>query len=381
MKGILGFKMNTPSSERIHISIFGSRNAGKSTLANELLGQDLSIVSDSKGTTTDPVSKAMELLPIGPVVITDTAGYDDDGELGGKRVLKTKQVLNRTDIALLVIDESVGKTTEDKNFEKLLIEKRIPYAVISRGKESIKEKAVQEIIRLSSALHNRKTILDGLVKATDTVILVCPIDEAAPKGRLILPQQMVLRELLDIHAKAIVIQPEEIEDTLAMLKNPPAIVITDSQAFNSVSKKVPDGIQLTSFSILMARYKGFLKESIKAVKTIQELKDGDSVLISEGCTHRRQCGDIGTVKIPAALKKLTGKKLNIETSSGTDFPEDLSKYSAVIHCGGCMITEKEVLYRMKCAQDQKVPFCNYGIFLAHANGILDRSIEIFKNNF
>lgn len=373
--------MTTPGSERIHISIFGSRNAGKSTLANELLGQDLSIVSDSKGTTTDPVSKAMELLPIGPVVITDTAGYDDDGELGGKRVLKTKQVLNRTDIALLVIDESVGKTTEDKSFEKLLIEKEIPYAVIFRGKESIKEKAVQEIIRLSSALQNRKTILDGLVKSTDTVILVCPIDEAAPKGRLILPQQMVLRELLDIHAKAIVIQPEEIEDTLAMLKNPPAIVITDSQAFNTVSKKVPDGIQLTSFSILMARYKGFLKESIKAVKTIQELKDRDSVLISEGCTHRRQCGDIGTVKIPAALKKLTGKKLNIETSSGTDFPEDLSKYSAVIHCGGCMITEKEVLYRMKCSQDQKVPFCNYGIFLAHANSILDRSIEIFKNNF
>lgn len=373
--------MNTPSSERIHISIFGSRNAGKSTLANELLGQDLSIVSDSKGTTTDPVSKAMELLPIGPVVITDTAGYDDEGELGEKRILKTKQILNKTDIAILVINKSVGKTTEDENFEKLLQGKEIPYSVVFRGKESIKEKTVQEIIRLSSSLQNKKTILDGLVKSNDTVILVCPIDTAAPKGRLILPQQMVLREILDLHAKAIVIQPEELNETVGMLNAQPALVITDSQCFKKVSEDLSEEIPLTSFSILMARYKGFLKEAIKAVSVIEKLKDGDSVLISEGCSHRRQCGDIGTVKIPAALKKLTGKNLNLEYSSGTAFPADLSKHSMVIHCGGCMITEKEVLYRMKCAQDQKIPFCNYGIFLAFASGILDRSIKFLKNNF
>ena len=238
-----------------------------------------------------------------------------------------------------------------------------------------------QIIRLSSSLQTKKTILEGLVKESDIVILVCPIDEAAPKGRLILPQQMVLRELLDSHAKAIVIQPEELKETIGTLKVQPALVITDSQCFKKVSEDLSEEIPLTSFSILMARYKGFLKEAINAVNAIEKLEDGDSVLISEGCSHRRQCGDIGTVKIPAALKKLTEKNLNIETSSGTEFPEDLSKYSAVIHCGGCMITEKELLYRMKCAQDQDVPFCNYGIFLAFAGGILERSIKIFKNNF
>lgn len=373
--------MTAPGSERIHISIFGSRNAGKSTLANELLGQNLSIVSDTKGTTTDPVSKTMELLPLGPVVITDTAGYDDEGELGEKRVLKTKQILNKTDIAILVINKSVGKTTEDQNFENILKEKGIPYSVIFREKKSIKEKAIEEIIRLSSSLQTKKTILEGLVKESDIVILVCPIDEAAPKGRLILPQQMVLRELLDNHAKTIVIQPEELKETIGTLKVQPALVITDSQCFKKVSEDLSEEIPLTSFSILMARYKGFLNEAINAVNAIEKLEDGDSVLISEGCSHRRQCGDIGTVKIPAALKKLTEKNLNIETSSGTEFPEDFSKYSAVIHCGGCMITEKELLYRMKCAQNQDVPFCNYGIFLAFAGGILERSIKIFKNNF
>ncbi|MCI5831190.1 MAG: GTP-binding protein [Treponema sp.] len=370
--------MNTSSSERIHISIFGSRNAGKSTLANEILNQNLSIVSDVKGTTTDPVSKSMELLPLGPVVITDTAGYDDSGELGKKRILKTKEILNKTDIALLLINESTGKTSLDQEFENLIKEREIPYAVIFRKDKSIKEKAIQEIIRLYSSLKPQKKILAGLVKKDDIVILVCPIDQAAPKGRIILPQQMVLRELLDFHAKAIAVQPEELKETLGMLKVSPALVITDSQCFKQVSENLRSNIPLTSFSILMARYKGYLEEAVKATGKIKELKDGDKILISEGCTHRRQCGDIGSVKIPAALKKLTGRNLKIEFSSGTEFPENLSDYKLIIHCGGCMITEKELLYRMKCAQNNRVPFCNYGIFLAYFSGILEKSIFFLK---
>lgn len=369
--------MNTPSSERMHIAFFGSRNAGKSTLVNSILGQDYCIVSETKGTTTDPVSKAMELLPFGPVVLIDTPGYDDEGELGFKRVSKTRQVLNRTDVAVLVIDSNVGKTTKDIEFEELIKSKEIPYVtLLSKQKEKDSEKdllvsALQKVV----GTKNSRTILEGITSKGDTVILVCPIDEAAPKGRLILPQQMVLRELLDIHAKAIVIQPEELEETVNALKNPPALVITDSQVFKSVADKLSSDIPLTSFSILMARHRGFLKEALKAIQSIKKLEDEDFVLISEGCTHRRQCGDIGTVKIPAALKNLTGKKLNVETSSGNDFPSDLSKYSLIIHCGGCMVTEREVLYRMKCAQDQGIPFCNYGIVLAHASGILERSIK------
>lgn len=371
--------MNTLNSERLHISIFGSRNVGKSTLVNELLDQDFSIVSNTKGTTTDPVSKAMELYPLGPIILTDTAGYDDIGELGEKRISKTKQVLIKTDIAIIIIDKSIGKTKFDISFENLIKENKIPYAIIYKDKKSIKEEVIQELIKLSSKFKTEKKILNGIAKKEDIIILVCPIDDAAPKGRIILPQQMVLKEILDLHATAIVIQPKELKKTLEILN--PNLVITDSQCFKIVAKVLPENIPLTSFSILLARYKGYLKNSIDSIKAIKELKNNDSVLISEGCTHKRQCKDIGSVQIPLALKKITHKNLNIKNSLGNDFPKDLSEYSLIIHCGGCMISEKEVLYRMKIAHKQNIPFCNYGIFLAYANGILERSIKIFKNNY
>lgn len=373
--------MNTPSSERIHIAFFGCRNAGKSTLVNEILGQDLSIVSDVKGTTTDPVQKAMELLPLGPVVIIDTPGYDDEGELGKMRIAKTRQILNKTDIAVLVIDFQNGTTEADLAFKSLIEEKKIPLVEFINKKNGPieKERLIASIVKAAKEIQSSKKILDGIVKSGDTVVLVCPIDEAAPKGRLILPQQMVLREILDLHARALVCQPSELKETTAALKVPPELVITDSQAFKEVAETLPDEIPLTSFSILMARYKGFLDEAINAVEILKSLKDKDRILIAEGCTHKRQCGDIGSVKIPAALKKITGKILEIEFTAGTQFPQDLSPYSLVIHCGGCMITEREILFRMKCAQDQKIPFCNYGIFLAHANGILERSLRPLAN--
>ncbi|MBQ0039367.1 MAG: GTP-binding protein [Treponema sp.] len=362
--------METPSGERTHIAFFGCRNAGKSTLVNILLGQDLCIVSDVKGTTTDPVSKSMELLPFGPVVLIDTPGYDDEGELGKKRISKTRQILNRADIAVLVISSTGGITDTDLAFEKLIKEKGIPYFIYeNKNLPNARAELLSAIEKLYPAAKTEKKILDGLIKAKDSVILVCPIDEAAPKGRLILPQQLVLREIIDMHATAIVCQPEELKETMEGLRVPPAMVITDSQAFRQVLPVVDEKVPLTSFSILMARYKGFLDESRKAIGALDSLKDGDRILIAEGCSHRRQCGDIGTVKIPAALKKITGKELAIETVSGSQFPEDLSPFAMIIHCGGCMITEREVLFRMKCAQDQGIPFCNYGIFLAHAAGI------------
>ena len=387
---------STPSANRVHIGFFGCRNAGKSSLVNAVTGQELAVVSDVKGTTTDPVAKAMELLPLGPVVIIDTPGYDDAGALGEKRVAKTRQTLNKTDIAVLVVDGTRGMSGFDFELLQIIKEKNIPY-IIAYNKSDVGKTAAQvdgeNCISVSAesgsnvhALKERigklmptddgKTLVDGIMDAGDTAVLVIPIDEAAPKGRLILPQQQMIRAILDIGGRAVVTKETELEDTLKGLKVKPRAVITDSQAFAAVSKIVPDEIPLTSFSILMARYKGFLKTAWRGVRAIERLSDGDTVLIAEGCTHHRQCGDIGTVKIPRWLAAHTGKKIAIQTCSGTEFPEDLTPYAAVIHCGGCMLSEREVHYRMKCAEDAGVPFTNYGIFIAYVTGILERSVKM-----
>ena len=392
---------DTPSGERVHIGFFGQRNAGKSSLVNAVTGQDLSVVSDVRGTTTDPVRKAMELLPLGPVVVADTPGFDDEGDLGMLRVRKTKQELNRTDIAILVVDAVAGMTDADHTLVGLFQEKEIPYLIVYNKSDLLDEgrQAVltgdriyvssttgDGIFELKEKLaHMAKTgqwerrLIGDLLKAKDTVVLVIPIDSAAPKGRIILPQQQVLRDVLDSDACALCCKETELDGLLEGLKEPPAMVITDSQAFAEVSQIVPDGVPLTSFSILMARYKGFLEASVKGVQAIEKLKDGDRVLISEGCTHHRQCDDIGSVKIPRWLKDYTGKELTIETSSGMGFPEDLSPYALIIHCGGCMLGDRELRYRMKCAGDQGIPFTNYGITIAYMKGILARSIAIFPN--
>lgn len=386
---------DTPSGERIHIGFFGKRNAGKSSLVNAVTGQELSVVSEVKGTTTDPVSKAMELLPLGAVVITDTAGYDDTGKLGEMRVRKTRQILNRTDIAVLVVDSETGLTESDSELIELFKNKNIPF-ITAYNKSDIKEipcseneisvsavnnhniHELKEKIASLAVLNKEKHIVGDLINPNDVIILVTPIDESAPKGRLILPQQQTIRDILDSDAMAVVTKEFQLAETLKKIPSP-RMVITDSQAFGYVSKIVPENILLTSFSILMARYKGFLETSVKGASAICKLNDGDTVLISEGCTHHRQCGDIGSVKLPALLKKFTGKNINISLSSGRDFPEDLSQYKLVIHCGGCMLNEREVTYRMKSALDQNVPFTNYGIALALMNGILKRSIEIFPD--
>lgn len=387
---------STPSANRVHIGFFGCRNAGKSSLVNAVTGQELAVVSDVKGTTTDPVSKAMELLPIGPVVIIDTPGYDDEGALGEKRVRKTKQTLNKTDIAVLVVDGTRGMNKYDFELLSIIKEKNIPYiiaynksdageavsvidgenciAVSAEKNENIYE--LKERIGKLMPSDDGKTLVDGIMSAGDTAVLVIPIDEAAPKGRLILPQQQVIRDILDIGGCAVVTKETELAETLDRLKDKPKVVITDSQAFAMVSKIVPEDVPLTSFSILMARYKGFLETAYRGVHAIDELSDGDTVLIAEGCTHHRQCGDIGTVKIPRWLAAHTGKKIEIKTCSGTEFPEDLTPYAAVIHCGGCMLSEREVQYRMKCALDFGVPFTNYGIFIAYVTGILERSVKM-----
>lgn len=389
---------DTPSGERVHIGFFGRRNAGKSSVVNAVTGQELSVVSDVKGTTTDPVAKAMELLPLGAVVIIDTPGFDDEGALGELRVKKTKQILNRTDIAVLVIDSTVGMTETEHQLVRLFKDKDIPY-IIAYNKSDILNKSVgseneisvsaadktniQELKEKIAALvrtdNSDKRIVGDLISEEDVIVLVTPIDEAAPKGRIILPQQQTLRDILDAGAIAAVTKEFQLEGTLKKLSSKPKMVITDSQAFAMVSKIVPEDIPLTSFSILMARYKGFLETAVAGAAAIPMLKDGDRVLISEGCTHHRQCGDIGSVKLPALLKKTTGKNLNICLTSGREFPEDLSPYSLVIHCGGCMLNEREVTYRRKTAEDQEVPFTNYGIALAYMNGILKRSLEIFPN--
>ena len=392
----------TPSAERIHIGIFGKRNAGKSSLINALAGQPVSIVSDFKGTTTDPVKKAMELLPLGPVVLTDTPGLDDTGELGTLRIEKTQQILNTTDIALLVIDGQLGITEEDTRILQQIRQKQIPF-VIAVNKMDLTiaspvlpdEISREQILYVSAAagthIHELKELLakqlgqtpktrkivGDLIHPGDFVVLVIPIDKAAPKGRLILPQQQVIRDILEAEGAAVCVKEYELRETLEKFKEPPAIVITDSQVFAKVSADVPKTIPLTSFSILMARHKGLLDTAVRGIAAVEDLKDGDTVLIAEGCTHHRQCDDIGSVKIPRWLKNYTGKKLNIELCSGREFPEDLSKYALIIHCGGCMLNEREVRYRMKCAVDQDVPITNYGIAIAYMQGILKRSVSMF----
>ncbi|MGP1441954.1 MAG: [FeFe] hydrogenase H-cluster maturation GTPase HydF [Anaerovoracaceae bacterium] len=402
---------DTPSGERLHIGFFGRRNAGKSSIVNAVTGQDLAVVSDTKGTTTDPVMKAMELLPIGAVMIIDTPGFDDEGKLGELRVKKTRQILNRTDVAVLVIDISEGMGAADRQLIEIFKERAIPYIIAWNKydladdysyKKSLKEMKTAEdgkivyaeiyvsavknininelkelIAQIGKGKEPSACLVSDLVSMGDIVILVIPIDESAPKGRIILPQQQVLRELLDSGAAAMCVRDTELKSLIDDLKVKPAMVITDSQVFGSVSEIVPRDIPLTSFSILMARYKGFLETAVKGIATVENLSDGDKVLISEGCTHHRQCNDIGTVKIPKWLSSYTDKKVFIETSSGRDFPEDLSEYALVIHCGGCMLTEKDMVYRMKCAENQNIPFTNYGITIAYTQGILERSISVF----
>ena len=389
---------DTPSSERVHIGFFGRRNAGKSSVVNAVTGQELSVVSDVKGTTTDPVTKAMELLPLGPVVIIDTPGFDDVGTLGEMRVRKTKQILNRTDIAVLVVDNSTGLSDTDKQLIGIFKEKNIPYiTVFNKSDIAGKSDCTENEIAVSAVekvnIHELKEMMAHLVKRDgdekvlvgdllsegDLVVLVTPIDESAPKGRMILPQVQAIRDILDANAVNIVTKETQLAETLRKIGTKPRMVITDSQAFGIVSRIVPDDIPLTSFSILMARYKGFLETAVRGASAIRKLQDGDTVLISEGCTHHRQCGDIGSVKLPALLKKTTGKSLNIELSSGREFPEDLSPYKLVIHCGGCMLNEREMVYRRKNAEDQGVPFTNYGIALAMMNGILKRSLGVFPD--
>ncbi len=382
----------TPRSERVHIGFFGRRNAGKSSIVNAITNQQISVVSNVKGTTTDPVTKAMELLPLGPVVIIDTPGFDDEGELGEIRVKRTKQVLNCTDIAVLVIDSQTGKTSSDTELEKIFKEKMIPYLTVYNKCDLSENKNYADGISVS-AMNNtniellkdsiaklarmetvEKHICADLINEGDFVVLVVPIDSSAPKGRLILPQQQTIRDILEKGAMPIVTRDTELAHTLEKLGTKPSLVITDSQVFEKVSKDVPEEIPLTSFSILMARYKGFLETAVRGAFAIDSLKDGNKILISEGCTHHRQCEDIGTVKLPRWLKKYTDKELIIETSSGKGFPEDLSPYSLVIHCGGCMLNEREMQYRRKSAEDTNIAFTNYGTAIAHMKGILERSI-------
>ena len=387
---------NTPASERIHIGFFGRRNAGKSSIVNAVTGQELAVVSDVKGTTTDPVYKTMELLPLGPVMIIDTPGFDDEGMLGELRVKKTKQVLNKTDIAVLVVDAAEGLKECDRELIRLFEAKRIGYLIVynksdlldeipAAGEKEIYASAlkkehifdVKERIGALKEQTEEKCIIADKLERGDFVVLVVPIDSAAPKGRLILPQQQTIRDILDAGAMAIVTKESELTTTLEGLRKKPAMVITDSQVFKAVAPMVPKDIPLTSFSILMARYKGLLDAAAPGAAAVEHLKDGDTILIAEGCTHHRQCDDIGTVKIPNWLRKYTGKDIKIETCSGTEFPEDLTKYAMVIHCGGCMLNEREVRYRTKCAVDQGVPITNYGTLIAYMNGILKRSLEIF----
>lgn len=387
---------STPSAERLHIGIFGKRNAGKSSLINAITGQSLAIVSDIKGTTTDPVSKAMELLPLGPVVMIDTPGLDDVGVLGQMRISKTYQVLNKTDIALLVIDGSIGMSKEDEALLEVIKEKKIPYLIVVNKMDEMREEMEESreriyvsansklnIEKLKERIGNlipkeekKRPLVADLLKPLDFVVLVVPIDASAPKGRLILPQQQTIRDIIEAGAVSIVVKDTELKETLEKLGQKPRLVITDSQAFSEVAKQTPDDVPLTSFSILFARYKGDLWEAVKGARAIENLKDGDTILMAEGCTHHRQCEDIGTVKIPNWIRNYTkGKDIHIETCSGTEFPNDLSKYQLIVHCGGCTLNEREMKYRIRCAVDQGIPITNYGIFIAYMKGILERSIE------
>ena len=400
----------TPSADRVHIGFFGKRNAGKSSIVNKVTGQELAVVSDVKGTTTDPVSKAMELLPMGPVVIIDTPGIDDEGYLGELRVLKAKQVLNRVDVAVLIVDATVGKTSVDEELIRIFKEKEIPYLVVynkadllktkdgnqfssenklnQNAEQSIYASAVtgQNIYELKERIASlavtdelKLRLVGDLLEPSDFAILVVPIDKAAPKGRLILPQQQTIRDILERGALSLVVKEDELSNTLETLGKKPKLVITDSQVFAKVSKETPEDIWLTSFSILFARFKGNLKAAAAGAAAIDRLKDGDKILISEGCTHHRQCDDIGTVKLPRWIRNYTGKELKFEYSSGRDFPEDVTKYSLIVHCGGCMLNEREMRYRQKCALDQEIPITNYGIAIAYMQGILKRCVEMFPD--
>ena len=412
----------TPSSERVHIGFFGRRNAGKSSIVNAVTAQEISVVSDVKGTTTDPVTKSMELLPLGPVVIIDTPGFDDEGALGEKRVQRARRVMNRTDLAVLVLDAQSGAAQADKELIELFEEKEIPYIVVCNkadlldgpGRKELEERyfglgeaekapspgilyvstmtgeglaeLTERIAELGRAGAVTKPLIEDLIEPSEVGLLVIPIDKAAPKGRLILPQQMTIRGILDADGIPVCVKEDRLAETLRKLgacdeegnNAKPGLVVTDSQVFGEIARIVPEDIPLTSFSILMARYKGFLDTALEGVKKIGQLKDGDVVLISEGCTHHRQCGDIGTQKIPAWIRKKTGADIRFETSSGTGFPEDLSRYALIIHCGACMLNDREVRYRMKCAADQGIPFTNYGTAIAYMKGILERSTEIVR---
>lgn len=400
----------TPASERVHIGFFGKRNAGKSSVMNKVTGQELAVVSDVKGTTTDPVYKAMELLPLGPVVMMDTPGIDDEGELGGLRVKKSYQVLNKTDAAVLVIDGKAGMSGEDQALLERIRKKNIPSILVLNKRDLLTEEEVcqtlsglpegyqegkdylwvsaqegtgvqelkERLAVLASTEENQKKIVGDLLSPGDFVVLVVPIDKAAPKGRLILPQQQTIRDILDADAVSVVIKEDRLKETLESLGKKPRLVITDSQVFGRVSKDTPKELLLTSFSILFARYKGNLETVVEGARTLEKLKDGDKVLISEGCTHHRQCGDIGTVKLPAWIRKYTGKNLEFSFTSGTEFPDELGEYSLIVHCGGCMLNEREMKYRLSCAEDQGVPMTNYGIIIAYMNGILERSLEPFS---
>lgn len=395
----------TPSANRTHIGIFGKRNAGKSSLINAITGQNYAIVSDVLGTTTDPVLKSMELLPLGPVVIIDTPGLDDEGELGALRIQKAYQILNKTDIAVLVIDASSGVTKEDSEILKRIHEKEIPCVIVVNKSDIcpncnledlplpdsdsailVSSKTGEHIHELKELLAQQasqdtiqKSIVADLLNPLDFVVLVVPIDSAAPKGRLILPQQQTIRDILEAKASAIVVQETKLAETLNSLGKKPKMVITDSQVFKKVSAVTPDDILLTSFSILFARYKGNLKTLVDGASALDSLKNGDRILISEGCTHHRQCDDIGTVKLPNWIRSYTKKEVEFEFTSGTEFPLDLSSYKMIVHCGGCMLNEREMKYRLKCAEDAKIPITNYGTCIAYINGILNRSLEPVKD--
>jgi len=396
---------DTVRADRIHIGFFGKRNAGKSSLVNAVTDQELAIVSEVRGTTTDPVYKSMELLPLGPVVIIDTPGYDDEGELGEKRVKKTTQVLNKTDIAVLVIDATAGISSEDREIYQRIVQKNIPCLIaVNKSDEgtanealitesfgnckymavsALEKKNIYELKEAIAALKpddSEKRLVGDLISPKDMLVLVMPQDEAAPKGRLILPQVQMIRDILDEHAMSLCVQTGEVTDALNSLKEKPKLVICDSQVFKKCAEDVPEDVMLTSFSILLARYKGYLDSALKGIEAIKGLKPGDKVLIAEGCTHHRQCNDIGTVKIPNWLKAKLGFEVSFGTCSGTEFPENLSEYKAVIHCGGCMLNEREISYRIKCSEDQGVPVTNYGILIAYVQGILDRATRILKDN-
>lgn len=389
----------TPSSERVHIGFFGRRNAGKSSVVNAITGQNLAIVSDVRGTTTDPVLKAMELLPLGPVVMIDTPGIDDEGELGALRVKRSYQMLNKTDVAVLVIDSTIGFTEADHRLLDKIRQKQIPYVVVynkcdqqsfqpaSDNEISVSAvtgegiHALKELIaRLGKPTENHKRIVSFLLDKDDVVVLVVPIDSAAPKGRLILPQQQTIRDIIDAHAVCMVTQPEELPQTLKALAQKPKLVITDSQAFGVVNQMVPKDILLTSFSILFAHYKGNLSLAVQGAAALDTLADDDKILMAEGCTHHRQCDDIGTVKIPRLIRRYTGKEPQFVWTSGTEFPDSLRSYKMIIHCGGCMLGEREMQYRLKCAADEGVPITNYGTAIAYMNGILSRSTEFLRDS-